>query len=165
MKKIFLALMIMMGGLVADEVNIKVASYVKHHFGIDGLTWNEGFKNSAKGIEYIHDLDENHGVGLTYITFRNSFDIRTNAGGFVYKYTSSNDYFGIRPNLKLYGLYQDGYYGSWRKIQGFSNNGGDNRFWTPMISAGFEIPCGLTLDVVGTSNTLHAVTFGYSFKI
>jgi len=165
MKKIILAIVLMMSieCLVADEVNVKALSYVKHHFDVDGLTWNEGFKNSAKGIEYIHDLDSNHGIGLTYITFRNSFDIRTEAGGFVYKYTSDDDYFGIRPNVKLYGLYQKGYYGSWDDVKPYDPNT-DDKFFSPMISAGLEYKS-FVVDMVGTQNTLHAITLGYSFKI
>jgi len=149
--------------LSVDEINIKLASCVKHHFDVDGLTWNENWKNSAKGIEFIKYINENHGVGLTYITFRNSFNIRTEAGGFVYKYTSSNDYFGIRPNVKLYGLYQKGYYGSWNDMKGYDANT-DNKFFAPLASTGFEYK-NFTVDIVGTMSTLHAVTFGYSFKL
>jgi len=140
------------------EINVKVLSYVKH-YKIDGL--NEGFKNSAKGIEYIHYLDNNHGIGLSYITFKNGFNVRTEAGGFVYKYTSSNDYFGIRPNIKLYGLYQKGYYGSWNSLKPY---GIDNKFWLPLISGGLEYKC-FVVDIIGTQDTLHAITFGYSFKL
>jgi len=149
--------------LYVDEVNIKALSYVKHHFNVNGLNWNEGFKNSAKGIEGIHYLDKNHGIGLTYITFRNSFDVRTSAGGFVYKYTADNDYLGIRPNVKLYALYQKGYYGSWDNPSGFSDGIKDNKFWSPLVSTGLEYK-NITLDIVGTHNTLHAITLGYSFK-
>jgi hypothetical protein len=147
-----------------DEINIKVLSYVKHHFNIDGLNWNEGFKNSAKGIEGIKYLDKNHGIGLTYLTFRNSFDVRTSAGGFVYKYTTDEIVKDFRSNIKLYALYQKGYYGSWDNPSGFSDGNSDNKFWTPLVSVGFDYK-NFTIDVVGTHNTLHAITFGYSFKL
>lgn len=146
-----------------DEVNIKVASYVKHHFVIDNLDWNEGFKNSAKGIEGISYLNEHHGVGLSYITFRNSFNVRTNAAGFVYKYTSSEIFKDFKTNMKVYYLFQKGYYGTWDKPLGWSSET-DNEFWTPLMSTGVEYK-NFTLDIVGTHTTLHAVTFGYSFKL
>lgn len=150
--------------LLADEINIKFASYVKHHFNIKNLNWNEGFKNGAKGIELIKYVDDNkrHGLGLTYITFRNSFDIRTNAGGIVYKYQRGK-FFDIKPNIKLYGLYQKGYYGSWNNVKPYDLNS-DDKFFTPMVSAGLEYK-GFTVDGVGTSDTLSAITFGYSFKL
>jgi len=162
-----LVLSVGMGSLYAekpkDEINLKVASYVKHHIMFDNLEWNEGFKNSAKGIEYIHYLDEHNGIGVTYITFRNSYDIRTHAGGFVYK-RIYDKILGIIPNTKAYMLYQKGYYGAWDNVLGYSTDGSDNKFWTPLASAGFEYE-GFTVDVVGHHKYLYAVTFGYSFKV
>jgi len=168
MKKILIVSLLLAAMLMAgdirpkDEINLKFASYVKHHIMFDNLEWNEGFKNSAKGIEYIHYLTKNDGIGLTYLTFRNSYDVRTHAGGFVYKRVYDK-ILGIIPNTKAYVLYQKGYYGTWDNVLGFDDGKTDNKFWTPLASVGFEYK-GFTVDVVGHHKYLHAVTFGYSIK-
>jgi len=162
-KKLIFGLLLIYSSLMAkDEINLKFASYVKHHIVFDNFTWNEGFKNSAKGIEYIHYLDEKNGIGVTYITFKNSYYKRTTAGGLVYKRVYDK-ILGIIPNTKAYVLYQKGYYGTWDNVRGYSRDGSDNKFWTPLASLGFEYK-GFTIDIIGHHKYLHAVTFGYSIK-
>jgi len=126
MKKIILALALMAACLSADEINIKVGSFVKHHMDF-GFKWNEGFKNQAKGIEYLREIDEIHSVGLTYLNFTNSFYKKTIAKGFVYRYNKPLTE-NLSLNTKFYALYQEGYYGKWNKLQGYSNTT-DNKFF------------------------------------
>jgi len=174
MKKLLLSLLLVSGCLMAgdirpkDEIKFALGSYVKHHIIFDNLEWNEGFENSAKGIEYIHYLDKKNGIGLTYLTFRNSYDVRTHAGGIVYKRVYDK-ILGIIPNTKGYILYQKGYYGTWDNVLGFSDGKTDNKFWTPLASVGFEYPIseriGLTIDVVGHHKYLHAITGGITIHL
>lgn len=155
--------MLLVLGLQAEELNIKFASYVKHNIEV-GYDFNEGFKNHAKGIEYIHTVDKNHGYGLTYMDFYNSYYQKTVAKGFVYKYTSDEIIEGLHSNVKLYALHQKGYYGDWTNLKGWASKPGEsNQFWAPMMSAGIDYH-GLTFDFVGTPDSLYAVTVGYSFK-
>ena len=72
--------------LNADEINIKVGSYVDHKVNY-GFDWNEGFNNRAKGIEYLYDTNnKNHGIGLTYINFINSYGNKTRESCIKYRW-------------------------------------------------------------------------------
>jgi len=161
MKKLLLTL-ILLGGTIlanADEINIKFASYVKHHINY-GFDWNEGWNNRAKGIEYIYDTNnKNSGIGITYLNFVNSFYTKVIAKGFVYRYkTPLTD--DISLHSKLYLLHQKGYMRY--QIYGASDNMYDDTFWTPMFSLGLNYK-GFTIDGLHSKDALTALTFGYAW--
>jgi len=166
MKAILIACIFLLNILHAEkidrhEINIKVASYVKHYKNY-GFDWNEGWNNRAKGIEYLYSLDETHSLGLTYLNMRNSTFDKTIAKGFVYKYSFNPFPFDIKPNTKFYYLHQKGYCGKWYELTQCTSNT-KNEFWTPLLSVGASWQ-GFTVDIVGSKDLLHAVAFGYGWR-
>jgi len=148
--------------LNADEVNsnnhkiyLTLASFADHHIE-SALPWNEGFDNSAKGIEYLYVLTENISVGGTYMKFENSYFTDTLVKGFVFEYRKPliKD---LEAHLKLFVLYQKGYK-RWQ-IYGATSNKYDDTFWTPMISYGITYKW-FFIEGVHSSETLTAIRGG-----
>ena len=157
MKTILISCILLFNILQAQdnhEINIKFGSYLKHHSKV--FDFNEGWKNRAKGIEYLYKVDKKNHLGLTYLNYKNSFNKKTIVKGFVYRYSLDPMIFSITPNMKLYYVKQKGYYGSWDNPNPYASYSGEsNEFWTPLISTGITWNDS-TIDMVGSVDTFHA---------